>query len=118
MGYTIDKIESIAAKFRELPEIQNKEREVSKQEAVKMLSKEIVSLQKRGYSIEQIAEMMRGEGLDIATPTLKNYIQRAKPQTKKVQKGVQASAPKSTTHEGKSGVKKSTFTPRPDSEII
>jgi hypothetical protein len=79
MGYTVEKIESVAEKFRNLPPApENKKREVSKQEIVKMLANEISGLQERGYTIEQIAELMRGEGLDFATPVLRSYLQRTK----------------------------------------
>lgn len=79
VGYTLEQIEGIAAQLRDLPAVENKKREVSKQEAVKLLSKEIAALQKRGYTLEQISEALRGKGLDIATPTLKSYLQRARP---------------------------------------
>ena len=76
--YTSEQVEAIALKLRELPPIE-KQIKHSKQETVKLLAKEIVALQKRGYTLDQIAAALRGEGLDIATPTLKSYLQRAKP---------------------------------------
>lgn len=81
MAYTVEKIESISKKLSEMPPVDNKNKQVSKQEAVKMLAKEIRSLQDRGYNLDQIAESLRGEGLEITTPTLKSYLQRTK-QTK------------------------------------
>jgi len=82
MGYTIEQIETIAAKLRELPPIEKKKREVNKQSAIVLLAKEITALQKRGYTLDQIAETLRGEGLEITTPILKNALQRAKPKKK------------------------------------
>ena len=79
MAITLEKVERIAEKLREMPEVDNKKRDVSKQEAVKILTKEIYDLRKRGYTLEQISETLKGEGLSIATPTLKNYLQRTKP---------------------------------------
>ena len=82
MKYTTEQLEAIAAKLREMPPVENKKQEHSKQEAVRILSKEIATLQKRGYTLDQISETLRGEGLSIATPTLKSYLQRAKPAKK------------------------------------
>jgi len=78
MAYTTEQLEGIAAKLREMPPVEKKKQVHSKAEAVRFLGKEIAALQKRGYSLDQIAESLRGEGLDIATPTLKSYLQRAK----------------------------------------
>lgn len=79
MKYTTEQLEAIAAKLRDMPPVEKKKQEHSKQEAVRIISKEIASLQKRGYTLDQISETLRGEGLSIATPTLKSYLQRAKP---------------------------------------
>ena len=83
MKYTAEQLEAIAAKLRQMPAPEKKPRDFSRQEAVKVLAKEIVALQRRGYSLEQISESLRGEGLDVATPTLKNYLQRSKTTKKK-----------------------------------
>ena len=82
MKYTTEQLEAIASKLREMPPVEKKKQEHSKQEAVRVLSKEIAALQKRGYTLDQISETLRGEGLSIATPTLKSYLQRAKPAKK------------------------------------
>jgi len=52
--------------------------DTTKQEAVKLLAREIEGLQRRGYSLEQVTEMLRGGGLVVSTPTLKSYLSRAK----------------------------------------
>jgi hypothetical protein len=89
MGYTVAQIEEIAGKLKLLPDIDPPQKDLSKADAVKMLAKEIKSLQKRGYSLEQIANSLKGEGLDIATPTLKSYLQKIKaPATKPKANGV------------------------------
>jgi len=61
MAYTIEQIEQIAAKLRELPPIERQQRQVNKQEAVRLLAKEIQALRQRGYTLEQIADALRGE---------------------------------------------------------
>ena len=78
MGYTAAQVEEIAGKLRAMPVIEPPPKDLTKQEVVKMLAKEIKSLQKRGYTLEQIATSLKGEGLDISTPTLKSYLQRVK----------------------------------------
>lgn len=81
--YTTEQLEAIALKLRALPPIEKKKQQHSKQEAVKVLSREIAAMQKRGYTLDQISKVLRGEGLDVATPTLKSYLQRARPAGKK-----------------------------------
>jgi hypothetical protein len=78
MGYTAAQVEEIASKLRAMPVIEPPPKDLTKQEVVKMLAKEIKSLQKRGYTLAQIATSLKGEGLDISTPTLKSYLQRVK----------------------------------------
>lgn len=109
MKYTKEQLEAIKSKLRGMPKIENKQ-EISKQEAVRILSKEITDLQKRGYTLDQISETLRGEGLSIATPTLKNYLQRAKPTKKTTQIR--------TTNKKLSDTSKAIFTPKPDTEDI
>jgi hypothetical protein len=82
MKYTTEKLESIAAKLRDLPPPDKRRQEYSKQAAVGVLIREITALQKRGYTLVQIAEALRGEGLDIASSTLKTYLLRTKPERK------------------------------------
>ena len=97
MGYTAARVEEIASKLRELPTIEPPPKDLTKQEVVKMLAKEIKSLQKRGYSLEQIASSLKGEGLDISTPTLKSYLQKAKTPTKPKATGKEISKTSSTS---------------------
>ncbi len=82
MGYTVAQVEEIAGKLRALPAVEPPPKDLTKSDVVKMLAKEIKSLQKRGYSLEQIASSLKGEGLDISTPTLKSYMNKAKTPTK------------------------------------
>lgn len=99
MGITVEQVEAIAAKLRALPPADNKSRVVSKQESIKMLTGEIAELRERGYTLEQIAELLTSEKLDIGAPTLKSYLQRSKPTGKKAsgkRKGVPSSAPPSS----------------------
>ena len=92
----------------------------SKQEAVKLLAKEITAMQKRGYTLEQISEALKGQGLAVATPTLKSYLQRAKPEPARKTASASptpAPAPAPASIPGKKGAK-GTFTAKPDTRDI
>jgi hypothetical protein len=78
MEYTLEMAEKMAEKLRHLPAIDASKRRLSKQTVVRHLAAEIVSLQERGYTLEQVAESLCGVGLEITTPTLKSYLQRLK----------------------------------------
>jgi arginine repressor len=103
-----------------MPVIEKKKQEHNKQDAIKVLAKEIAALQKRGYTLDQIAETLRGEGLDITTPTLKSYLQRIKAgknkEPKKEQKKTTLPAEKKEQDTTKSS--KASFTPKTDSDDI
>ncbi len=83
MGLTKQEIGDLSLYLQQLPDI-NDVRQHSSQETVKALSKDILALQKRGYTLSQISNALKAGGLTIATPTLKSYVQRArKPALKK-----------------------------------
>lgn len=73
----------MAKQLRELPPVEKAKQHFSRQEAVTKLKAEIMALQKRGYSLEQVSEALKAVGIEIATPTLKSYLQRAKGSTPK-----------------------------------
>jgi hypothetical protein len=78
MPLTRADIESFAEMLRSMPPPPPAAVNVTKQEAVKLLAGEIASVQRRGYTLAQIADALKGVGLDLTTPTLKNYLGRAK----------------------------------------
>ncbi len=94
MARTVAQAEALAEKLRALPAIENKNRPISKAEEIKLLAGEIAALQERNYSLQQIAEFLTGEGLEISTATLKNYLQRSKATSKRPSKKKPAAAPK------------------------
>jgi len=83
MKYTNTQLDLILDKLKNMPPVKEANQGCSKQEAVKILKKEISSMQQRGYALDQISEVLRAEGIDITTPTLKSYLQRAKVTTQK-----------------------------------
>lgn len=98
MGYKVAQIDELQKKLQELPEVNDIEREVTKQEAIRRMADTISQLQARGYSMEKIAEILTTSGLQISVPTLKSYLTRAKRMTrdKPRRKGAAKSAPSST----------------------
>jgi DNA-binding transcriptional MerR regulator len=121
MGYTLEQIEAVAQKLREMPEADPSKRIFSKQETVRLLSGEITELRKRGYTLEQISESLRGEGIDITTPTLKNYLQRVKARARGSKSGTKTRREKPKTPMDapkKADSAEATFTPKPDSDDI
>ena len=78
MGLSRDQVEQLRSTLKAVPKAPAAGVDTTKQEAVKLLAREIEGLQRRGYSLEQIAEMLKGGGLIVSTPTLKSYLSRAK----------------------------------------
>jgi hypothetical protein len=113
--FTSEQVEAIAAKLRQLPPVEKKKQELSKQEAVKLLAKEIAILQKRGYTLLQISEVLRGEGLEVGTPTLKNYLQRSKPVRKTPVQAPEDTPRPAPASKNPAELSQATFTPKPDS---
>lgn len=106
MARTIAQAEALAEKLRALPALENKNRHISKAEEIKLLAGEIAALQERNYSLQQIADFLTGDGLEISTATLKNYLQRSKSAAKRPTKKKAAAAPKeapSTTSQATPG---------------
>lgn len=84
MGKTVEDIEAIGAYLDSLPPKESKKRMVeNKSEAVALLQKNIEAMRQRGYSLEDIATILAERGVEIASPTLKSYLQRAKGAKKK-----------------------------------
>ena len=83
IAYATGQLETNAASLRELPDIEKRKRQHKKKEAIKLLGKDIAALRKRGYTLEQVSEVLRGKGLDITERTLRNYLQQRKRPVKK-----------------------------------
>lgn len=84
--YTKDKLEQISDKLRELPPSPRREKRFSTKEAINYLKQDIRRLRKLGYTIEEIAEILKAEDVKVAPTTLKTYLQskrRRKPQKQK-----------------------------------
>ncbi len=117
---TRERVDAIAAKLRDFPEREAGTRAVSKQETVKLLSKEIKALRQRGYSIRDIAEILSNEGLSFTPATLSNFMWRAG-QSRRVKRDPPARRPpKGDTPPARpqANPEKGTFAIRPDTPDI
>lgn len=76
MAITIDDVEAVRRQLAELP--RNRPREVTKQEAVTLLSSELGAAKRRGYSPEDLAGLLSEKGITINAETLRGYLRRAR----------------------------------------
>ncbi len=99
MGKTVEDIEAIGTYLDSLPPKESKKRMVeNKSEAVALLQKNIEAMRQRGYSLEDIATILAERGVEIASPTLKSYLQRSKGAKKKPTKSA-TKPPAKPSHE-------------------
>ena len=113
---TREKVTAIAAKLRDLPEREEAARAVTKQETVQLLSKEIKSLRRRGYSIREIAEILSNEGVSFTAATLSNFLWRAGQRNKPKREPAAERKHKADTPPARprTTAEKGSFLPRPD----
>jgi hypothetical protein len=78
MAYTRAQARKVADGLRSLPTAEQERRMLDKQGMVTYLAAEIIGLQERGYTLEQVAQILRSAGLDITKATLKTYLHRMK----------------------------------------
>ena len=76
MAITIDDIEAVRRKLSELP--RHQPREVSKQEAIALLATELGSARRRGYSPEELAQLLSEQGVTINAATLRGYLRKSR----------------------------------------
>lgn len=121
---TEEALKAIAAKALELPE-KPSQKEVSAREAVTSLKREIQTLQKRGYTLDEISAFLTGEGLPITSPTLRAYMQRSgaarrskKTTTAETHESTSAAQLVQQKEDKPANEKKGRFVPRADSDDI
>jgi hypothetical protein len=113
MRLTRAQIAQIAEKARKMPPAPAAEVNVTKQEAVRLLRPEIEGLQRKRYTMAQIAETFSGDGLELSTATLKSYMSRAQA-SKASRRRLQRSAP--VPHEAAPASKKAEAAPSTTAE--
>lgn len=72
---TIEMQKTIAEKLSALPKIERQE--ISKKDFVGGLREQIKFAEAQGYTLEQIAAVLKGDGVDISIATMKTYMQQA-----------------------------------------
>lgn len=74
--WTAKEADELIAMLRKMPEKPPEERPISKQQVVRLAAPEIRTMQAKGYTLVEIAELFTSRGFDITTPTLKNLLAR------------------------------------------
>ena len=138
--FSNEQLANIAKKLLDMPE-QAVGKQHSKQDAVRVLSKEISTLQSRGYTMEAIATTLSAQGFRITPGTLKSYVRRAKaavkngapkvtPPRKQRKHAEDDPAPTANTRKAEiqapivrisretNAIREATFTPKPDTDLI
>jgi hypothetical protein len=90
--YEIDKIQSIAQGLASLPQTERVVK-VNKTQTVKLLLNDIKAAQAKGYTVEQISEYLKQQGINISVTLIRNALSKAKtvrgrPKTKKNSKSI------------------------------
>ena len=74
MPFTTDELEVLRRELSELPP--TRPRIVSKQKAIAELTAELGAAQRRGYTIEDLAQLLADRGLAMTPGTLRGYLRR------------------------------------------
>lgn len=78
-AYTPDEVAKMAERLRSLSKTPPS-KPLTKASAIRMLAGEIQKMRRGGYTLSQIAEVLKSEGLDINKQVLRNYLHKqAKP---------------------------------------
>ena len=81
MGIKLSQLEDLRKTLVSLPARQDPERELSSQEAIARLAKEIARLQELGYKNDDIANIFQNNGVHLMVHTLRRYLSRARSAT-------------------------------------
>jgi hypothetical protein len=92
MPISVDDVEELRSILSALPKHQQKQ--LSKQEAIASLASELGAAQRRGYSSDELAQLMVEKGIDINGPTLRNCLRRLRKRRRSRDKN---SAPSATS---------------------
>ena len=76
--YTLEAADKLLGVLRALPPKDPAQRRLDKQAVIRHIAEEITALQRRGYTLEEIAGALGAEDVEITCPTLKNYLQRSR----------------------------------------
>lgn len=133
MVMTQKDINDLADKLKAAPDLPVEKRQLTKKEAVASLKPAIDDLRKRGYTLEQVAALLRANGLEITFGSLRQYLADRQGGTSRRKKRatptppstpepghVSSKQPEKSGHEKKATEKKpsASFEVRPDTENI
>lgn len=125
MGYTRGQLEGVAAKLREMQPAGHST--VTTQAAIRELMPELAAMQKRGFTLTQIADALVSNGVNVAVSTLKTYMRRAgegakskarRPRAKRPDSKPTAKVTSTTAKTTQPATPRGTFTARADTEEI
>lgn len=74
---------TLGDQLRSMPRIEKQAQEKSRIESIRDLAADIRAAQRNGYSLAQIADSLTSGGLAISEATLKNYLGKVRPTTRK-----------------------------------
>ena len=78
MTYTLEDGNRLRTLLRAAPDKDPNQRRMDKQAIVKFIFEDIAAMQARGYTLEEVAELLRTGSFEVTLPTLKSYLQRAR----------------------------------------
>ncbi len=78
MTYTLEDGHRLRALLRAAPDKEPNQRRMDKQAIVKFVIDDIAAIQARGYTLEEVAELLATGAFKVTLPTLKSYLQRAR----------------------------------------
>ena len=76
MALTVAVVDAIRADLAAVPPKDESAREVTRLEAIARMRGEIVALRERGYSWDEVAEMVSGKGCRVTAATLRTELSR------------------------------------------
>jgi hypothetical protein len=74
MDLTVATVDAIRERLAAIPEKDRSDRKVSQREAIARMTDEILGLRKRGYSWEEVAELVSREGCRVTVGSLKTAL--------------------------------------------
>jgi hypothetical protein len=78
MAHTAEDANRVRELMRAAPDKAPNQRRMDKQAIVAEVIDDIEAIQKRGYTLEEVAELWATGGVELTLPTLKSYMQRAR----------------------------------------
>jgi hypothetical protein len=82
MALTVAVVDAIRADLAALPPKDESAREVSRLEAIVRMRGEVIALRERGYSWQEVAEVVSSKGCRVTAATLKTELSRKGPRSR------------------------------------